>query len=166
MRILSVKQMKQLINNTPEGGIIFYEVGYEAVKDSYGEIQWKINAYGTDSPDLMVTNGVFGATNLIPESDGFPSYNLSKWDEMDLIDGLNPIENKDSECYNQSELFDFDWNINEYIDYDDEEYTQGKINIMPGETTNMFVVLNKNEIKMMIDLLNKALKVEGCDLDD
>ena len=50
MRILSVKQMKQLIEdtyrnsentineNTPEGGIVFYEIEYEAIKDSYGKI--------------------------------------------------------------------------------------------------------------------------------
>lgn len=52
--------MKQLINNTPEGGIVFYEVGYEAVKDSYGEIQWQVDCYGTDNPKtLLVTNGIF-----------------------------------------------------------------------------------------------------------
>lgn len=166
MRILSIKQMKQLIENAPEGGIVFYEIEYEAIKDSYGEIQWQLNSESYHNPQLLVTDGKFGATELVLYMGGFPCYNNSAWVKNNLIDGLNPIENNDFESYNSSELFDFDWNINEFPDYDNKEYVKGKINIMPGMKMTNFVVFNKNEIQMMIDLLNKALKVKGVDLDD
>lgn len=112
--------------------------------------------------------GFFGATELIPSCDDFPCYNNSEWSEKLLIDGLNPIENNDYKQYNQSECFDFDWNINEYSDFtkDNKDYDSIKDCITSGTKMTQFVVLNKKEVQMMIDLLNNALKVKGCDLDD
>lgn len=178
MRILSVKQMKQLVEdtyrnsentineNTPEGGIVFYEIEYEAIKDSYGKIQWQLIPDCSDNPSLMVTDGKFGATELIPCQFSYLPLNNSYWVENNLIDGLNPIENKDWDLYKTSNYFSFDWNIYEFVDYEDEKYTQGVTNIMPGMKMTNFVVFNKNEIQMMIDLLSKGLNIKGCDLDD
>ena len=114
----------------------------------------------------MVTDGKFGATELIPCQFSYLPLNNSYWVENNLIDGLNPIENKDWDLYKTSSYFSFDWNIYEFVDYEDEKYTQGVTNIMPGMKMTNFVVFNKNEIQMMIDLLSKGLNIKGCDLDD
>lgn len=166
MRILSVKQMKQLVENTPEGGIVFFEIEYEAIKDRYGEIQWQLTPDCSDNPSLMVTDGKLGATELIHCQFSYLPLNNSYWTENNLIDGLNPIENKDCDLYKTYSYFNFDWNIYEFVDYEDENFTQCVTNIMPGTKMTNFVVLNKNEIQMMIDLLSKGLNIKGCDLDD
>ena len=166
MRILSIKQMKQLVENTPEGGIVFFEIEYEAIKDRYGEIQWQLTSDCSDNPSLMVTDGKFGATELIHCQFSYLPLNNSYWTENNLIDGLNPIENNDWDLHKTYSYFNFDWNIYEFVDYEDENFTQCVTNIMPGMKMTNIVVLNKNEIQMMIDLLSKGLNIKGCDLDD
>lgn len=80
-------EFKKLMQEYPEGGIVFTAV---------------------DKRNLMVTDGPFGATEVIPY---------------------------------EGEVFDFDWNINEYRDDD------------------WFTVYDNNDVLQMIQTLTKGLKI-------
>ena len=80
-------QFKKLMQEYPEGGIVFTAV---------------------DERNLMVTDGLFGATEVIPY---------------------------------EGEVFDFDWNIDEYRDND------------------WFTVYDNNDVLQMIQTLTKGLKI-------
>lgn len=80
-------EFKKLMQEYPEGGIVF-----------------TVNSKDT----LMVTDGPFGATEVLPY---------------------------------EGEVFDFDWNIDEYRDYD------------------YFAVYDNNDVLQMIQTLTKGLKI-------
>lgn len=93
MKILTKKQFEDLMDDYPDGGIVFAEY----TPDIY-------------ESELMVTDGDFGATCVIP----------------DPVNG---------------EVFDFDWNINEYSN--DEQ----------------FAIFDNNDVLQMIQTLTKGLKI-------
>lgn len=92
MRRLTKQQFKELMKEYPNGGIPFLD----------GDL--------TDSNRVIVTDGDFGATFLVPTADG--------------------------------DVFDFDWNIEEYSD-DDE-----------------FYVLDYADILQIIQTLTKGLRIQ------
>lgn len=94
MKIFKKREFESLMENFPDGGIVFAE--YEPDIDVL------------QSP-LMVTDGDFGAREVVPH------------------DG---------------EVFDFDWNINEYRDDDS------------------FAVFDNNDILQMIQTLTSGIKVD------
>ena len=91
MRILTTTQMKELIKEFPDGGIVFAEYIPHIL-----------------ASELMVTDGKFGAGEVVPR------------------DG---------------EVFDFDWNIDEYKD------------------ENQFTVFDNNDVLQMIQTLTSGLKI-------
>lgn len=91
MKIINKKQMKDLVEQYPDGGIVFAEYVPCVLKS-----------------ELMVTDGDFGATMVIPQ------------------DGC---------------ILDFDWNIEEYADSD------------------LFTVLDNNDILQIIQTLTQSLKI-------
>lgn len=92
MKILTKVQMKDLMKEFPNGGIVFTEYKPDVL-----------------TSDLMVTDGNFGAREVIPH------------------DG---------------EVFDFDWNIEEYSD--DE----------------LFAIYDNNDVLQMIQILTSGLKIK------
>lgn len=92
MRILTTVQMKKLIEEFPDGGIVFAEYTPDILKS-----------------ELMVTDGDFGATAVI-------SHN--------------------------GEVFDFDWNIDEY------------------RANDQFAVFDNNDVLQMIQTLTSGLKIQ------
>lgn len=90
MTRLTKQQFKELMKEFPNGGIPFLD--------------------GPSENSVLVTDGDFGATLLIPTADG--------------------------------ELFDFDWNIEEYDDNDE------------------FHVLDYADILQIIQTLTKGLRIE------
>ena len=92
MKIFKKREFKSLIEDFPDGGIVFAEYEPDILKSS-----------------LMVTDGDFGAREVVPH------------------DG---------------EVFDFDWNINEYRDDDS------------------FAVFDNNDILQMIQTLTSGIKVD------
>lgn len=93
MKILTKKQFEDLMDDYPDGGIVFAEYTHDIYKS-----------------ELMVTDGNFGATCVVP----------------DPING---------------EVFDFDWNIEEYSNDD------------------LFVIFDNMDILQMIQTLTKGLKI-------
>lgn len=91
MKIFKKREFESLMEDFPDGGIVFAE--YEP---------------GILESSLMVTDGDFGAREVVPH------------------DG---------------EVFDFDWNINEYRDDDS------------------FAVFDNNDILQMIQTLTSGIKV-------
>ena len=91
MKIINTEQMKTLMNDFPEGGIVFVKYTPHAINS-----------------ELMVTDGSFGATNVIP------------WD---------------------GEVFDWDWNIEEY------------------EPDDLFMIFDNNDILQMVQTLTKGCKI-------
>lgn len=91
MKILSKTQMETLMQEFSDGGIVFAEYKPSVLVS-----------------ELMVTNGNFGAREVIPR------------------DG---------------EVFDFDWNIEEYRDED------------------LFAVFDNNDVLQMIQTLTSGLKI-------
>lgn len=92
MNFLYKKQFKQLMEEYPDGGIVFAEYTPDVL-----------------TSDLIVTDGDFGATCVIPY---------------------------------HGEVFDFDWNI--------EEYNADK----------QFAVYDNNDVLQMIQTLTKGLKID------
>lgn len=92
MKILSKEQMKSLMSQYPNGGIVFAEYIPDILKSG-----------------LMVTDGDFGATQVIPY---------------------------------HGEVFDFDWNIDEYREED------------------LFAIYDNNDILQIIQTLTERLKIE------
>lgn len=92
MKVVTKRQFKELMEEYPEGGIVFTE--------------WTWSVYKSE---LMVTDGDFGATNVLPY---------------------------------EGEVFDWDWNIDEYNDDD------------------LFAVFDNNDILQMIQTLSKGVKVD------
>lgn len=95
MKVLSKEQMKVLMKDFPDGGIVFAEYTPDVLKS-----------------ELLVTDGDFGAREVIPQ------------------DG---------------EVFDFDWNIEEYRD---------------GE---LFAVFDNNDVLQIIQTLTSGLKIPLLD---
>lgn len=95
MKVLSKEQMKVLMKDFPDGGIVFAEYTPDVLKS-----------------ELLVTDGDFGAREVIPH------------------DG---------------EVFDFDWNIEEY---EDEE---------------LFAVFDNNDVLQIIQTLTSGLKIPLLD---
>lgn len=95
MKVLSKEQMKVLMKDFPDGGIVFAEYTPDVLKS-----------------ELLVTDGDFGAREVIPH------------------DG---------------EVFDFDWNIEEY---GDEE---------------LFAVFDNNDVLQIIQTLTSGLKIPLLD---
>lgn len=93
MKILTKKQFEDLMDDYPDGGIVFAEYTSDIYKS-----------------ELMVTDGNFGATCVVP----------------DPVNG---------------EVFDFDWNIEEYSNDD------------------LFVIFDNMDILQMIQTLTKGLKI-------
>ena len=91
MKIYTKSQMKELMDEYPNGGIVFAEYEPHVITSS-----------------LMVTDGEFGATEIIPD------------------DG---------------EVFDFDWNIEEY------------------RGNSLFAVYDNNDVLQMIQTLTKGLQI-------
>lgn len=91
MKILSKIQMKALMKEFPDGGIVFAEYRPDVIVS-----------------EIMVTDGDFGAREVLPH------------------DG---------------EVFDFDWNIEEYNDKD------------------LFAIFDNNDILQMIQTLTSGLKI-------
>ena len=92
MKILKKKEFEKLMDEFPDGGIVFCEYSPHI-----------------HASELMVTDGEFGARLVIP------------------VDG---------------EVFDFDWNIGEYLDED------------------LFEVFDNNDVLQMIQTLTSGLKIE------
>ena len=92
MKILQKWEFEDLIKEFPNGGIVFAEYEDDILKS-----------------DLMVTDGDFGAREVIPR------------------DG---------------EVFDFDWNIEEY------------------RSDDFFAVFDNNDILQMIQTLTSGIKVD------
>lgn len=92
MKILTKVQMKQLIKEFPNGGVVFAEYASDVL-----------------TSELMVTDGDFGAREVIPH------------------DG---------------QVFDFNWNIEEYRDED------------------LFAVYDNNDLLQMIQTLTSGLKIQ------
>ena len=92
MKIINKKQMEDLMGQYPNGGIVFAEYVPCVLKS-----------------ELMVTDGDFGATMVIPQ------------------DGC---------------VFNFDWNIKEYADSD------------------LFAVLDNNDILQMMQTLTRGIRIE------
>lgn len=92
MKILDKAQMKSLMESFPEGGIVFAEYKPDILKS-----------------ELMVTDGDFGARQVIPY---------------------------------EGEVFDFDWNIDEYYAKD------------------TFLVLDNNDVLQIIKTLTSGLKID------
>ena len=91
MKILSKKQMKALMEDYPDGGIVFAEYIPDVLKS-----------------ELMVTDGDFGARQVIPY---------------------------------HGEVFDFDWNIDEY------------------GSDSMFAVFDNEDVLQMIQTLTSGLQI-------
>lgn len=87
MKILTKKEFKKLMNQYPNGGIVFSDV---------------------EAGEIHITDGDFGATTL----------------SIDSID---------------EELFDYDWNIDEYADYE------------------IFYVYEKKDILLIIEKLKSII---------
>lgn len=92
MQIVNKTQMKSLMEEYLDGGIVFADYVPDVC-----------------ASDIMVTDGDFGARALVPH---------------------------------EGEVFDFDWNINEYRD------------------TAMFVIFDNNDILQMIQTLTSGLKIK------
>ena len=92
MKIINKQEFKKLIDEYYNGGIVFAEYSPDVIKD-----------------EVMVTDGNFGATCVIPH---------------------------------HGEVFDFDWNIEEY------------------EEKDLFVIFDNNDILQMIKTLTSGLKIE------
>jgi hypothetical protein len=90
MKIFNKIQMKELMKRFPNGGIVFAEYNFNVLMS-----------------ELMVTNGEFGATEVIPKG----------------------------------EVFNFDWDIEEYQD------------------KNLFAVFDNNDILQMIQTLTSGLEI-------
>lgn len=91
MKVLTKIQMKTLIKEFPNGGIVFAEYKPDVL-----------------TSELMITDGDFGARQVIPHN---------------------------------GEIFDFDWNINEYRDDD------------------LFAVFDNNDVLQMIQTLTSGLQI-------
>lgn len=91
MKILSKIQMKALMEEFPDGGIVFAEYRPDVI-----------------ASEIMVTDGDFGAREVLPH------------------DG---------------EVFDFDWNIEEYNDKD------------------LFAIFDNNDVLQMIQTLTSGLRI-------
>ena len=91
MKVLSKKQMKALMEDYPDGGIDFAEYTPDVLKS-----------------ELMVTDGDFGAREVIPH---------------------------------HGEVFDFDWNIEEY------------------GSDSMFAVFDNEDVLQMIQTLTSGLQI-------
>ena len=98
MKILNKNKFKKLMENFPDGGIVFTEYSPEILASS-----------------LMVTDGDFGATEIVPY---------------------------------HGEVFDFDWNIEEY------------------KEEELFMIFDNNDILQMIKTLTSGLKIELKDWYD
>ena len=92
MKIINKVELQQLIHSNPNGGIVFAEYRPDII-----------------ASDIMVTDGEFGATEIVPY---------------------------------HGEIFDYDWNIGEYIDSD------------------MFVIFDNNDILQIIQTLVIGLNIE------
>lgn len=92
MNVLTKKQMESLMEEFPDGGVVFA----------------KYTPYIFTS-ELMVTDGDFGAREVVPH---------------------------------EGEVFDFDWNIEEYGDSD------------------LFAVFDNNDVLQMIQTLTSGLKIK------
>ena len=92
MKIFKKREFESLMEDFPDGGIVFAEYEPDILK----------------SP-LMVTDGDFGAREVVPHN---------------------------------GEVFDFDWNIDEYRDGD------------------LFAVFDNNDILQMIQTLTSGIKVD------
>ena len=92
MKILKKHEFERLMEEFPDGGIVFAEYEPYILKSS-----------------LMVTDGDFGAREVLPHN---------------------------------GEVFDFDWNIKEYINND------------------LFVVFDNNDVLQMIQTLTSGLKID------
>ena len=92
MKILHKCEFKNLMEDFPDGGIVFAEYEPDILKSS-----------------LMVTDGDFGAREVVPH---------------------------------HGEVFDFDWDINDYRDGD------------------LFAVFDNNDILQMIQTLTSGIKVD------
>ena len=95
MKILTKVQMKDLMEEFPDGGIVFAEYTPDILKSQ-----------------LMVTDGDFGARQVIPY---------------------------------HGEVFDFDWNIEEY------------------SADELFAVYDNNDVPQMIQTLTSGLKIQFQD---
>ena len=95
IKIINKLQMISLMDEYPDGGIVFAD---------YEPCVLKSN--------LMVTDGDFGATNVIPH---------------------------------EGEVFDWDWNINEYKD------------------SELFAIFDNNDVLQMIQVLVSGLKINLID---
>lgn len=95
IKVINKSQMISLMEEYPDGGIVFSE---------YEPCVFK--------SDLMVTDGDFGATDVIPY---------------------------------EGEIFDWDWNINEYKESD------------------LFVVFDNSDVLQMIQTLVSGLKINLID---
>lgn len=92
MRVLDKQEMIELMDKFPDGGIVFADYLLEM-----------------RASDLMVTDGKFGAREVIPKD---------------------------------AEVFDFDWNINEYDDSD------------------KFAVYENDDVLQMIQTLTSGLNIK------
>ena len=92
MKIINRNELKKLIDEYPQGGIVFAEYTPDII----------------NSP-IMVTDGDFGATEIIPY---------------------------------HGEVFDWDWNIEEYREKD------------------LFIIFDNNDILQIIKTLTSGLKIE------
>ena len=92
MKIINANEFEKLMEEYPDGGIVFAEYSPDIIKS-----------------EIMVTDGDFGATCLVPY---------------------------------HGEVFDFDWNIEEYQDKE------------------LFIIFDNNDILQMIQTLTIGLKIE------
>ena len=92
MKIMNANEFKKLMEEYADGGIVFAEYSPDIIKS-----------------EIMVTDGDFGATCLVPY---------------------------------HGEVFDFDWNIEEYQDKE------------------LFIIFDNNDILQMIQTLTIGLKIE------
>lgn len=92
MKIFRKREFESLMEDFPDGGIVFAEYEFDILKSS-----------------LLVTDGDFGAREVVPHN---------------------------------GEVFDFDWNIDEYRDDD------------------LFAVFDNNDILQMIQTLTSGVKVD------
>lgn len=92
MKIINKNEFKKLIEEYPDGGIVFAEYSPDIINS-----------------EIMVTDGDFGATCIIPH---------------------------------HGEVFDFDWNIEEY------------------NMVDLFIIFDNADILQMIQILTSGLKIK------
>jgi len=92
MKIINKNEFKKLIEEYPDGGIVFAEYSPDVINS-----------------EIMVTDGDFGATCIIPY---------------------------------HGEVFDFDWNIEEY------------------NMVDLFIIFDNADILQMIQILTSGLKIK------